>query len=768
MKAIISFLIASSLVAQTAVPKRFGQDAMIRIPTSMRAGATNQFDGTASTCAGGCQYFWTQAAGPSTLLWSNRTASQPTVTNAVFGEYIIRLRVTAITGGATNTADLIVGAVGTDANGVVTMPAMAQTLLGFQTRHGSSVWNYQDDILPAIADAFLTENAANPLFNGSDWDTAQTGTITITQPGGAGTNPVVTGSGGTLLQTRLCGGGTTPTTDLVVWYTQATGVSGKRASSVLACSSETSVTLLLPTFPLPIGTVTGAQWSYCGGGWSGGSDNVNYYDNVAGFRLAYLRTGLTRFKTEWLRLADQWWRNPYLDRNTNVNGNLQLPPRVRANLGMMEWAYDQGRSDNEFWTPMRAYLDTACPTIGSNNDTREMGYLTQNCATAALTDPDASRAATYQGYLNSALTAWQNLQYTGVWGNSFNPPISAGTVSIAGGVNVTLTGGTFSSTVCSRPAGYFVSLIQLGFTTDTYRANGTKAACTWVDSTHITLATAFDGAGTSGLLYTMTGYEANAPYYGGYGVQPFIMSLTARNLSIVVGAATNSTTIAGFQSIADTMNTWNLANAFDSATKGMYYMRLNEPCSPIGTAPTIGGMCRFNSATQSEVWASRFDSLEGLSGPSRGYLPSQLTATKNALDEWAGAMFGKTGYSGPNVDGEDARELFDQVGNPNKHRDFGFCCGVGNVFHWTAARLGGPAVVNSTNYTIPYLSLRSSTSMVITVTGSNGSISSTTCTSGVCAFSVDRNRGDVRVSIEWKIGAAVVASNANFPVMVAP
>jgi len=65
---------------------------------SLRAGYPAVLDGTRSFSladqSSAVSYFWQQTSGPSTLIWSDRTAAQPTVKGLVFGTYTFRLTVT--------------------------------------------------------------------------------------------------------------------------------------------------------------------------------------------------------------------------------------------------------------------------------------------------------------------------------------------------------------------------------------------------------------------------------------------------------------------------------------------------------------------------------------------------------------------------------------------------------------------------------------------------------------------------------------------------
>jgi hypothetical protein len=120
----------------------------------LRAGFANQLDGTASysmadgsaevTCA------WQQIPHSndepltSVVKFGDRTSCQPVVSGLVFGPYRFRLTVTA-TNNTTATADLDVGAVAYDDNGVVIYPdERLNDLLGPTMVLGANPWEWLD------------------------------------------------------------------------------------------------------------------------------------------------------------------------------------------------------------------------------------------------------------------------------------------------------------------------------------------------------------------------------------------------------------------------------------------------------------------------------------------------------------------------------------------------------------------------------------------------------------------------------------------------
>lgn len=175
-------------------------------PSQLSSNSFTLIDSTAevSTC------FWQQVSGPSKLFWADRTACTATVTGAVFGEYVVRLRVTDAEGNAA-TRDYTVGAVAYDDNGVVIYPDSRLTkLIGPSLAFGLNPWEQADAKHWELA-------AANWQFynpNGYDSDhvystvngTPRSGTITYPKASGGGmAGPTIFGTDTNFLAV-FCGG----------------------------------------------------------------------------------------------------------------------------------------------------------------------------------------------------------------------------------------------------------------------------------------------------------------------------------------------------------------------------------------------------------------------------------------------------------------------------------------------------------------------------------------------------------------------------------
>lgn len=131
-----------------AFPKTYGAPTWSNW-VSLRAGVPQKLDASTSysqsDLSSSVTYLWQQVSGPTTLVWDNPASATPTVRGLIFGTYVFRLKVTD-TRGKTATADLTVGAVATDSNGVVVQANPdADLLFGPMIAFGKNPWAYADE-----------------------------------------------------------------------------------------------------------------------------------------------------------------------------------------------------------------------------------------------------------------------------------------------------------------------------------------------------------------------------------------------------------------------------------------------------------------------------------------------------------------------------------------------------------------------------------------------------------------------------------------------
>lgn len=249
---------------------------------SMRAGNPNSFDGSASfsqaDSSADVTYFWQQISGPSTLTWSDRTVAQPSVTGAIFGTYTIRLTATPVSG-ASASADLTVGAVATDSNGVV-IPADSRVtkILGPMIAFGKNPWGYADRQTFKMyqgQQTYLPSRGWNS--GGPQWATKGAGTIAYTVAGVGGAY-----SGGTTTTALLTATSTT------IPITQA---------SALDLTSFPTYIYLGSGATTDCG-VTGCMELICisGASATSGTADLTVCNGVAGRGIGYVNSLLGRFQ----------------------------------------------------------------------------------------------------------------------------------------------------------------------------------------------------------------------------------------------------------------------------------------------------------------------------------------------------------------------------------------------------------------------------------------------------------------------------------------
>ena len=144
-------------------------------------GFRQQLDGSRSfsLADGSAQvtYQWAQLSGPTTVRWSDTTSATPTIQGLIFGTYTFQLTVKDVAGNTASTT-LQIGAVATDANGVVVQAdPNADKLFGPMIAFGQNPWGYADErALRATtlrSAAYDAQGLTNPT-----WETPLAGTVT--------------------------------------------------------------------------------------------------------------------------------------------------------------------------------------------------------------------------------------------------------------------------------------------------------------------------------------------------------------------------------------------------------------------------------------------------------------------------------------------------------------------------------------------------------------------------------------------------------------
>ena len=253
---------------------------------TFRAGYPGRLDGSASTPNDGgatLNYLWRELSGPAPVQWSDPGRANPTIQGLTFGSYVFQLTVTDGSGGS-SSCSVKDGAVFTDDNGVVvTNNAAADTLLGPMVRWGANPWPWFDDRHKAAADLQI---ANMDTYYGAYWNVPGPGTVAVTA-----SNPIVVGSA-TAFTTTFCQGPVNPQTpkpgaQMIVWYPDPGGGTGRREWTVASCQGDTQLTLAYPAWKGDVAGGSGLNYTYDDGSisgvWQYGNGPANFYDNVAAF-----------------------------------------------------------------------------------------------------------------------------------------------------------------------------------------------------------------------------------------------------------------------------------------------------------------------------------------------------------------------------------------------------------------------------------------------------------------------------------------------------
>jgi hypothetical protein len=337
----------------------------------------------------------------STAIFDDRTSCTPTITGTVFGPYKFRLVVTDASG-SKGTADLDVGAVAYDSNGVVIYPDdRLNDILGPSVVFGSNPWQWADRQHIIMAQF----NWDNYALNGGTWDaewllpevagipregTVYTSASTPSKIYGVGTNFLDVFCGGSV------GAVSAVPRHIVVNLPPTTpGDEPRRYYRYIAsCQSDTEMTFqsgwIWERTHIASPGVTWGTIFFCAGcstwgGTSVGSD-VNYYDNALGHYSLYYRTGWIKARDSARWMADRhpfspWWEVTFIPRHLSLTGAF-----LRA-------AIDPGGLATETW-PLLRLKAAACESNASGSadivDVRESAYCLAFIALDGLLDPDST------------------------------------------------------------------------------------------------------------------------------------------------------------------------------------------------------------------------------------------------------------------------------------------------------------------------------------------------------------------------------------------
>lgn len=367
---------------QTPVVPQLGEARTVRAgtPFTIDCGSTNA-----------ASYFWQQLSGPQTVSFSSRTVAAPIVSGAnVFGEY--RLQCTATNAlGQTGSSSIPIGAVATNAAGVV-VPGVSA--IGFTTgellRSGASPWPFYDRNRPRRAVAvgtLLTAQMAASI------NTPLEGTLAL-----ANGSTSITGTG-TLFLTRYAVGAR-----ILIYYDQGGGRISRTTYVIANVASNTSMTLSAAWNRPAQSGIQHQRWGMGEGGDadSAWAEGYNYYDNILALYISYYKTGFSQIASYADQMAQYWWLYADLGRNYG------FAPRqaslegltIAAQRGVLNAAEVYTYIDNYSWSwpggappGYRNYIGERNTSTGYQNfyfGARESGYSLRHAVLLAQQHPDSA------------------------------------------------------------------------------------------------------------------------------------------------------------------------------------------------------------------------------------------------------------------------------------------------------------------------------------------------------------------------------------------
>lgn len=301
----------------TPVVPLLGEDRTVRAgqPFSLNCGDTD-------TAA----YRWQQLDGPAPVTFSNREAAAAVVRGAnLTGTYSFQCE-GRDSAGQWGFSTIRVGAVASNAGGVVLAPSAITFLTAPMLRAGASPWPFYDRNRPRLSLETGREIVAQME---ADLNTPLPGLVTVAQG-----SSQVTGQGTAFLSQYA------PGTAILFYYVPAGGGTARAVRTVAAVANDGLLTLTA-AWDRPGQTMIEHQRFGDGDAsdaYARWSESLNYYDNVATLYITYFKTGLTEFASLADRVAQLWWW--YLD------GRVDWAPRNIMFEGLMI-AAERGVLDRE-------------------------------------------------------------------------------------------------------------------------------------------------------------------------------------------------------------------------------------------------------------------------------------------------------------------------------------------------------------------------------------------------------------------------------------
>lgn len=501
---------------------------------------------------------------------------------------------------------------------VVTGNSFVDAVIGPQCTSGSgapgSAQEYSDTV-ELFESALQVTNSTSPLgLMHPTFNLFNTGTITVT-----GGSPTITGAGGTTFQTDGCSGGTSPVFQLrlIIQYLGTDGNTRYAAQPVIACNSQTTITLAANWASGP-----GSFMPACGGGCGGLSYRLDYYQGsawyenraprgyyctVCAFYKQYYRTGDMQWLTAARTEADLEWKDPQMDMgscgvNFNSSSGAQCWQTRSANIqGFMLRANDGQAS---MWVGLRIYRDTAIvPYIPDGGvyiyDQRDASYFILYAALGAIGDPDATERGNWRTKLISLLsgiitpsTGTASTRYDTLF-HSLDSWESGWHVQVTNGSTDVILAGTGAAwtTYSAIMAGQMMFFDTPGTrptanTTEVYH-------CNQISATHCTLTVPYAGSTNANKGFMLP--EGSGQFGLGYGGQPPFIALigNACELGAYALDGIDNTNRDRFRTCNTNAVTWLMNYGYNSTLNAMYYFSQTANC----VQPITDVNCYVNQST---------------------------------------------------------------------------------------------------------------------------------------------------------------------------
>ena len=293
--------------------------------------------------------------------------------------------------------------------------------------------------------------------------------------------------------------------------------------------------------------------------------------------------------------------------------------------------------------------------------------------------------------------------------------------------------GTFSATIQNNDAMSAIS------TATPSNADLIKNwACTYVDSTHLTLNRAWDG--TTGSSYHIYSYGL-----AGYGQQPYMLGIKATGMKWA--SSLDGTLSTSFGTNFTAAATWIHDYGYDPITQGMFYGRLFNLCEPVTTPPvsptfdtrTPGCNYALNPAA---IRAARVLTAEASSGL-RGFYEANPGATAKTWGDTAyGSIWGYAPYTTGGVY-SDSNYVRDENSDASlgSYKWPGFFFGMGMAHQWPASRNGGIPTPDPRTWQIAFTLPAGADLRRLYIRRPSGEAVTVDCVSSPCSFTYDAAQG---------------------------